>query len=295
MRLLGLVLGRKLTWVSYMKHLRDSCMKRLNVIKVLARVSYGIIANNATIKLSIAKPGSIFTAEAYAILDALKYAGTHNFKNIAIYSDSISVINALTKPNNKNSHEIITEVLEAYKELNNDNNTEVYIIWTPSHQGITGNEDADRAAKEVTTLPPAEATTPIPHQDLISHIKSTLKEKWNKIWTPMKRTKIHNVIQNFYQPIPLCGLNRKEKSIMFRLRTGHTKITHEHLVKKTEQPYCIYCPNEILTVEYILYQCGKTELQRQKYDIKPNTALTAQDHIRGTINFLKATNMYDKI
>ncbi|XP_043257650.1 uncharacterized protein LOC122400322 [Colletes gigas] len=248
-----------------------------------------------TIKQSLPKLVSIFTAEAYAILETLKHASINNLKNVAIFSDSMSVMKALETSNSNNSHEIITKIQEAYTELDKNYNTDINIIWIPSHQGIPGNEEADAAAKEATILSPTETTVPIPYQDLINHMKKTTKEEWNRMWTTTKRTKIHDIIQNFYEPIPTCNLNRKEKSILSRLRSGHTKITHEHLIRKTDQPYCSHCPTETLTVDHILYQCRRTEPQRQKYGIKPDTALIAQAHISDTLKFLKETNMYNQI
>ncbi|XP_076626788.1 uncharacterized protein LOC143344536 [Colletes latitarsis] len=195
---------------------------------------YSIVTENLTIKQSLPKATSIFTAKAYAIFETLKHASINNLKNVAIFSDSLSVIKDLETTNSNNSHEIITKIQETYTELDKNSNTDINIIWVPSHQGITGNEEADVAAKDATTLPPTEITVPIPCQDLINHIKKTTKEEWNRIWTTTKRTKIHDIIQNFYQPIPICNLNRKEKAIMSRLSRPHPIPVQKNRTTKTE-------------------------------------------------------------
>lgn len=58
-----------------------------------------------------------------------------------------------------------------------------------------------------------------------------------------------------------------------------------------------YCriTTEILTVHGTLYERPETEPQRQKFGIKLVPALTAQDHIKNTINYRKEINIYDKV
>ncbi|CAK9795846.1 Probable RNA-directed DNA polymerase from transposon X-element [Anthophora plagiata] len=256
-------------------------------------VGFALIANNKTIKKSLHKMTSIFTAEAYAILEALIHTRTNNLQNLVIYTDSMSVIQALSTAHNSN-HELIAYIQETYTELSN-NNVDINIVWIPSHQGISGNELADTAAKEATTLPLSQPVTPVPYQDISNHIKTVIKDEWNKTWITHKRSRTHNVIKHFYQPTPDKNLNRKEKAVLSRLRTGHTKITHEHLLKKTEPPHCNRCPSQSLTTDHLLYECTVTNPQRQKYNIKPDTALTDQDHIRNTINYLKDIDMFNKV
>lgn len=130
-------------------------------------------------------------------------------------------------------------------------NKNVIIIWIPSHQGIIGNEKTDNYFKEATSSTPSEIETPIPYQELVNYAKTNFKKEWNQIWTTVNTSKIHSIIKEFYQHIPTSNLSRKERILLARLRTGHTKITHEYLIKKTVSPSCTIC-NKLVTVQHLL-------------------------------------------
>ncbi|KOC60420.1 Paired box protein Pax-7 [Habropoda laboriosa] len=55
--------------------------------------------------------------------------------------------------------------------------------------------------------------------------------------------------------MPSTNMKRKDRIIMIRLRTGHCKLTHEYLIKKTEPPMCNVCVRKMPSNE------GKTTRQ----------------------------------
>ncbi|KAK1123047.1 hypothetical protein K0M31_008683 [Melipona bicolor] len=91
--------------------------------------------------------------------------------------------------------------------------------WIPSHPGIVGNEIANLNAKEALTLPLSESTDPYPIPRAYTLCKTNVKDEWNRLWTTSDRTKIHNVINDFYQEVPFGGLTKKERITLARLRT----------------------------------------------------------------------------
>ena len=100
-------------------------------------------------------------------------------------------------------------------------------------------------------------------------------------------------IQDFHQQTP--KFNNKKQGITTRLRTGHTKLTHEHKIKKTILPTCTHCNNHPLTLTHILHECHTTETQRQKYGINANINLTSQNGIQRVLLYLKNINYYSHI
>ena len=59
-------------------------------------------------------------------------------------------------------------------------------------------------------------------------------------------------------------LTRRESVTFSRLKIGHTKLTHQHLLLGEEAPFCVGC-NSPLTVEHILLDCTDFTDSRSKY------------------------------
>ena len=96
---------------------------------------------------------SIFTAEIEAINKALTYVKVSTRKSCVIFSDSMSVLQVIESQESKNP--LVNRVLQACQEIIS-NGKFITFSWIPSHRDITGNEHADRAAKDASSK--AQAT-----------------------------------------------------------------------------------------------------------------------------------------
>ena len=86
---------------------------------------------------------SVFTAEAKAIDLALDFVNTCTYTDkFIIFSDSLSVIQALNHTSSKNSQ--IQHLLLKHHEISSSK-TVIY-CWIASHIGIYGNEKVDKNA-----------------------------------------------------------------------------------------------------------------------------------------------------
>ena len=85
-----------------------------------------------------------FTAGVEAINKALTYVKVSTRKSFVIFSDSMSVLQAIESQESKNP--LVNRVLQACQEIL-CNGKFITFCWIPSHRDITGNEHADRAAK----------------------------------------------------------------------------------------------------------------------------------------------------
>ena len=88
---------------------------------------------------------SIFTVEVKAIYKALKYVKVSSVERFVIFSDCMSVLQAIENQESKNP--LVNRVLQTCQETLSHGKFTTF-CWIPSHKGITGNEDADRAAKD---------------------------------------------------------------------------------------------------------------------------------------------------
>ena len=104
------------------------------------------VVTSATILLSrLSKFSSIFSAEAKAIEMALSEVKNSRNRNFIIFSDSKSTLQALLHSHPSNPQ--IIRVVHSYNQAILQGKSIVF-CWIPSHIGIRGNEEADKAAKE---------------------------------------------------------------------------------------------------------------------------------------------------
>ena len=87
---------------------------------------------------------SIFSAEEKAIELALVYIKMSKYTHFTIFSNSLSCLQSLHSMNI--DHTYILDILHNYYYVSNQGKI-VNICWIPSHIGMHGNNEADKAAK----------------------------------------------------------------------------------------------------------------------------------------------------
>ena len=118
----------------------------------------------------------------------------------------------------------------------------IKFCWIPSHVGIRGNETADKRAKAALTR---NQTTQykIPYTDYIPKVKQYIKSKWQQRWDTKNierindkggPIKLHELQPNIC-PFYLNGFSRKDEVIIHRIRIGHTRLTHKHLMESIDK------------------------------------------------------------
>ena len=107
-------------------------------------VGFATVFPDFTIKRRLHNCASVFTAELYAILLALKFLVTLSENSFVIVSDSRSALLAIEAYNSK--HPLIMEI-QQWLHLIFSKHKKVEFCWVPSHIGIPTNELADTHAK----------------------------------------------------------------------------------------------------------------------------------------------------
>ncbi|GFT94129.1 RNA-directed DNA polymerase from mobile element jockey [Trichonephila clavipes] len=185
---------------------------------------------------------SVFTAEAVAIYRALQLIDSNMPRKYCIYTDSMSVLEALENYNDR-CHPVVCKILDITSRLYSKG-FDIVFCWLPSHVGIIGNEQADSAAKSATTHLPLA----VPLSDMKRVIMHHIFNIWQESWSQQLDNKLHSV-----KPVigawPVMPMRRTDVKLT-RLRIGHTRFTHRHLLFGERAPECPSC-NVSYTVHHI--------------------------------------------
>lgn len=112
--------------------------------KTEAGVGASVYSTNITKMFKLPDFCSIYTAETYAISQALEIIKQNKIDKALILSDSLSSINSICNTNQPN---VLARIIQNQVSILNSHNQEVKLAWIPSHIGIHGNEIAESYAK----------------------------------------------------------------------------------------------------------------------------------------------------
>lgn len=201
---------------------------------------------------------SIYTAELWAILEALKFCLDFEQNNrFVIFSDSKSALEGIKNSVNiaLNNH-IILEILKLCHNLKTKN-IHISLVWIKAHAGITGNEIVDKLAKEATKIVNINCNLKIPFTDLVRKAKEKMFYDWQEqynncnkglfykeIFPLIPRTRWYNAISN-----------RSFIRLISRIRTSHALYPkHKKRIGISVNELC-NC-GEIGDLEHVILKCN---------------------------------------
>ena len=242
-----------------------------------------------TIKTRLPDGCSIFSAEAVALLNALKIINCSQMKKFIIFTDSLSCLESIQNEDFNNS--LILNFLEQYTR-GVAIGKETILCWVPGHVGIKGNEEADTHAKAALNISDIKVMD-IPYTDFKPVIKEYFQNMWQTRWD--LSTDFLTIIS------PTIGhkkynseLTRKEQVVLSRIRIGHTRLTHSYLMSKEEPPQCDYCKTA-LTVEHIMVDCHKFNNAREQNLIGSTIEEIYANDNRNIIKFVRDCDIFSDI
>ena len=191
------------------------------------KVASAAILDGESYQFRLPNNSSIFSAELKAIDLALNHIEQDAYWRYIIFTDSLSAMQALE--GEKTDNPLVVIFLEKLSRL--CERADIVFCWLPSHIGINGNEEADKAAKDalsVEILP-----FKVPCSDFKPLINSFIHDVWQKSWSDAlnQENKLFAIKPNTSEWLPGLRSNRREEIVLARLRLGHTHMTHSYLLK----------------------------------------------------------------
>ncbi|XP_029053914.2 uncharacterized protein LOC114881335 [Osmia bicornis bicornis] len=228
---------------------------------------------------SLNKVTSVFSAEAFAILQAVKKArSSWGRSRVVILTDSASVLKKLMEyarrtGNNPWIRKIVNEMMnleldykrseQHYSDLAGSGNR-LGFAWIPSHKGIEGNERADLKAGEATS---GDETYEygVVERDILNYI---MDSAWIRNFERAKRKgevkgvkyftmKNNNVGSKKPWFDGINGLGRGDLVKLSRIRSNHFNLG-ESLFRKnlTDVMGCI-CGAVLESIEHVIWECDR--------------------------------------
>ena len=238
---------------------------------------------NTVISMRLPDSASVFTAEVWAIINALEQIKDSNASKYIAFTDSLSCLQALHHM--KLEHPLIGMVIRKCVFLNIAKK-DIVFCWVPSHTGIKGNEKADSAAKSALDLPCAKVG--VPYTDFNHLISQYIFSTWQDDWNGAVMNKLHfdkPVLGDWQSSYRRC---RKDEVVLCRARIGHTYLTHSYILRKDPPPLCI------LTVRHILVECNNFAREREDIFGRRDVVESFRFHPTLIVLFLKQIEFYYK-
>ena len=255
------------------------------------KVASAAILDGELYQFRLPNNSSVFSAEIKAIDLALNHIEQDAYWRYVIYTDSLSAMKALE--GEKTDNPLVVNLLEKLSRL--CERADIVFCWLPSHIGISGNEEADKAAKDALSL--EVLSFKVPYNDFKPLINDFLRNVWQQSWSDPanQNNKLFTIKPSLGEWLPGLRTNRRGEIIIARLRIGHSYITHSYLVKGEEEPKCIPC-NAPLTVKHVLVDCVDLAPTRQRFfDVDSLTTLFDTVKFESIFDFLKEIRLYKKI
>ena len=124
---------------------------------------------------------------------------------------------------------------------------------------------------------------------------SLISDKWQTVWNGANFDKLREVEPIVKRPEVIHKLSRREEIVLARLRIGHTRITHSHLLKREDQPKFIGCDTPF-TVKHFLLECTDFAAERVSCFQANNLRELFKDVPVGNIlSFLRQINLFYKL
>ena len=183
-------------------------------------------------RATLPREGTIYSAEMHAISMAVQIINEESAETLFVtLSDSYSAL--ITLLNLRAMHSVARKIIHDISRLQTESEMTSKLCWVPSHVGVVGNEEADKAA--VATARGVEEYIGVEHRDWYPHIRTKIEADWSEEWK-RNRQKLSVVKGDATPWKSIKTICRRNEVIINRLRAGHCLATHRYLMEEPDAP-----------------------------------------------------------
>ncbi len=189
---------------------------------------------------------------------------------LIICSDSFSVLTSLISGKSDSRQDLLIEILQNLYRICQLRLLSVF-LRVPAHVGVVGNEDVDKIDKQALKHNVIDLL--LGKSEVKGLIKTDVKNMWQERWNKGNKGWYLYNIQKQVGLVRVSNGNRKEETVISRLRIGHSALNKSvQMIEKHDSGQC--------------NKCGLPETV--EHDILHSSYKGYE-----AVNFLKATKLYD--
>ena len=208
----------------------------------------------ATHKVRLPDESTVYQAEMMAIKQAaILLSDMPNLTTIKFFVDSQAALRTFQADFIKSKL-----ALQTIHALNQVQHQQMVFVWTRAHVGTHGNEEADKLAKEGTTL---ETITPVPAPACSRNnlVEQGIRKLWQREWEvypDARQSKIYYPKINKNKAKHTILWNKMQLGRLIRAVTGHNNLLY-HLSNMDNQisPICRFCLEENEEFQHLAMDC----------------------------------------
>ena len=134
------------------------------------------------------------------------------------------------------------------------------------------------------------ASFKIPFSNFKPSINKYILEEWQTSWNNSIGNKLLDIkptIGEYHSVVRNIRNIRREEINLARLRLGHTRVSHSHLLQGAEHPQCVGC-DAPFAVRHFLLECGDfAQVRNNCFHVDNMKELFQDIHIDSIMTFLR--------